>query len=89
MAGTYKNRGNAKQNSTAHGAEATISDYDNAILLMAALRIDLGLAWFQNLKLVANLRSAYQARAVARNQAGDAEGARKDENAAATLADPA
>ncbi|MEX0953636.1 MAG: hypothetical protein WDZ83_00310 [Rhizobiaceae bacterium] len=47
LAGTYTSRGNARQASAAHGADAAIADYVAAIELMEALRDDLGEAWLQ------------------------------------------
>ncbi|MBU2531178.1 MAG: hypothetical protein KKB37_00445 [Alphaproteobacteria bacterium] len=84
LAGAYMNRGIARQQSAAHGADAAIEDYDTAIEIKEALRADLGEAWRQAPALRNDLATAYANRGVAKEQSAvhGANAAIKDYDAA-------
>jgi hypothetical protein len=87
LATAYMNRGVARWASRSDRVEAAIADYDAAIVLMEALRHDLGAAWEAQTGLRNGLASAYMNRGIARqtSRAYGGDGAIADYDVAIVL----
>ncbi|MEX0953634.1 MAG: hypothetical protein WDZ83_00300 [Rhizobiaceae bacterium] len=66
LAKTYGNLGTIKHTSAAHGPDAAIADYDDAIEIMEDLRDDLGTVWIQSTEPRNDLASLYMNRGISK-----------------------